>query len=98
VYLLVERGAYVGDRHGRLRLDATLTRGVWADMVSRALGLDLAVDDPTAPVPARVAAQDVPAYLPARALEAADETPLTQADGAHLLVGALAPLEVLAGW
>jgi len=98
VYLLVERGAYVGDLDGRLRLDATLTRGVWADMVSRALGLDLAVDDPTAPVTAREAAQDLAAYLPARALEAADETPLTQADGAQLLVGALAPLEVLAGW
>src|SRR5690606_19935093 len=98
VYLLVERGAYVGDLDGRLRLDATLTRGVWADMVSRALGLDLAVDDPTAPVTGREAAEDLGAYLAAQALEAADETPLTQADGAQLLVGALAPLEVLAGW
>ena len=94
VYELVNRGAYVGDMGGRLRLDAPLTRAVWADMVYRALGLQLDVADPQAAVIAAEAARDLAAYLPGTAVAGADDRPLTQADGAQLLVGVLAVTEL----
>lgn len=95
VYLMVDRGVYVGDLDGRLALDAPLSRRVWADMVKRALGLELAVVDPEATVTASEAAWDLAAYLPAHVVDAAVDAPLTQADGAQLLAGVLATVEVL---
>src|SRR5690606_2806850 len=95
VYELLKRGAYVGDLDGRLLLDAPLTQKVWADMVYRALGIQLDDGDPDAPVAAAQAAWDLAAYLPGTAAAAAGDHVLTQADAAELLVGVLATAEAL---
>jgi len=95
VYELIKRGAYVGDLEGRLLLDAPLTQKVWADMVYRALGLRLAVDEPAAVVTAAQAVRDLAAYLPGSVVAAAGDDVLTQADAAQLLVGVLAVADVV---
>lgn len=97
VYILVKRGVYVGDLEGRLELDAPLTRRVWADMVGRALGIELDVDDPQAIVTGAEAARDLAEYLPGPAAAQAPGESLTQADGAELLVKALAAAGALEG-
>ncbi|BAS27883.1 bifunctional 2',3'-cyclic-nucleotide 2'-phosphodiesterase/3'-nucleotidase [Limnochorda pilosa] len=97
VYPLVDRGIYVGDLQGRLALDAPLTRGVWAGMVKRGLGLDLAVDQPGAPVTAADAARDLGGYVGDELLAGDADQTLTQADAAQLLAGILAAQSVLVG-
>lgn len=97
VYELIKRNAYVGDLEGRLLLDAPLTRKVWADMVYRALQLRLDVANPDAVVTAAEAARDLAAYLPGTAVAGAADEPLTNADGAQLLVGVLAVADVVSG-
>ena len=97
VYELLNRGAYVGDLEGRLLLDAPLTQKVWADMVYRALGVQLDTGEPEALVTAAQAARDLAAYLPGTAVATAGDQVLTRADAAELLVGVLATVEVLSG-
>ena len=97
VYELIKRGAYVGDLDGRLLLDAPLTQKVWADMVYRALGMQVTVDDPQATVTVARAVRDLAAYLPGSVVAGAGDEVLTQADGAQLLVGVLAVEDLAAG-
>ena len=99
VYDLVERGVFLGaltdgERLGQLGLDEALTWGLWAEMVERALGIQLPVANPDGVVTGRQALASLRDVVAFPALDAAD-VGLTRADGAQLLSGVLAALEAV---
>ncbi len=99
VYDLVERGVFLGgltdgQRLGQLGLDEALTWGLWAEMVERALGIQLPVANPEGVVTGRQALASLGDVIAFPALEPAD-VGLTRADGAQLLSGVLAALEAV---
>lgn len=99
VYELVDRGVFLGgltdgQRLGELGLDEALTWGMWAEMVKRALGIELPVATPDAVVTGSQAVESLAGVVSFPALEVAD-VGLTRADGAQLLVGVLTALEAV---